>query len=324
VIGRYVSANLCCIAFVNSHLYDSCSGRNCRKSCQRSRSAVILRKAGAATTKLVGFHDKAQGVRGKRGATPVCFVTALLLANQIRSQPPDVRAIIAKSVQANQRDFNAAPRYNNKERDRTAEGTKLYQITMIDGTPYRRLLAINGNPLSPARQAEELRKERQAAAEREAESAEQRRARIAKYQKERTRDHNLIEQLTEAFKFEFVGEARLRGFDVYVVKATPRPGYHPPNIDCQVLPGMQGELWIDKNTSQWVKVTAQVIRPVSIEGFLAQVEPGTRFELEKAPVGGDIWQPSHFSMKSHAKVLFLVNHSSSADETYFDYVKADG
>jgi hypothetical protein len=92
-------------------------------------------------------------------------------------------------------------------------------------------------------------------------------------------------------------------------------------MDCQVLPGMQGELWVDKKTFQWVKVTAQVMHPVSIEGFLARVEPGTRFELEKAPVDNEIWQPSHFSMKSHAKVLFIIKRSSSADETYFDYVK---
>jgi hypothetical protein len=235
---------------------------------------------------------------------------------------PDVQAIVAKSVQANQRDFKAAPQYNNKERDRTAEGTKLYQITMIDGTPYRRLIAIDGNPLSQTRQADELNKQKQAAAERKAESAEQRRARIAKYERDRSRDHNMIEQLTEAFNFAFVREAKLRGFDVYILKATPRTGYKPPNMDCQVLPGMQGELWIDKEAFQWVKVTAQVIRPVSIEGFLAEVEPGTRFELEKAPVDGDIWQPSHFSTKSHAKVLFFVNRLSSEDQTYFDYVKA--
>ncbi len=260
---------------------------------------------------------------GALGAVPLCFVLALSLVTQISSQVPDAQAIIAKSVQANQRDFNAAPEYNNKERDRTAQGTKLYQITMIDGTPYQRLIAVNGEPLSAARQADELKKQKQTAAARAAESPEQRRARIAKYQKDRTRDHNMIEQLTKAFNFVSIGSGKLRGFDVYILKATPRKGYNPPNMDCQVLPAMQGKLWIDKATFQWVKVTAQVIRPVSIEGFLAEVEPGTRFELQKAPVDDNIWQPSHFSMKSHAKVLFLVNRSSSEDETYFGYAKAD-
>jgi len=30
---------------------------------------------------------------------------------------------------------------------------------------------------------------------------------------------------------------------------------------------MEGKLWIDEKTFQWVKVEATVIRPVSIEGF---------------------------------------------------------
>ena len=251
----------------------------------------------------------------------ISFLPAAALS--LRSQTPDVQAIIAKSVQANQRDFDAAPQYNNKERDRAGGDTKLYQVTMIEGTPYQRLLQVNGKPLPQTRKAEELKKEQQAKQERKSESSEQRRARIAKYQTDRTRDNNMMEQLTKAFNFTLVKQAKLRGFAVYVLKATPKTGYNPPNMDCQVLPGMQGELWIDKKTFQWVKVTARVIHPVAIEGFLARVEPGTRFELERAPVDGDIWQPSHFSMRSRAKVLFLVNRSSSQDQTFFDYVKAD-
>jgi len=78
-------------------------------------------------------------------------------------------------------------------------------------------------------------------------------------------------------------------------------------------------MWIDQKTNEWVKVTAQVIRPVSIAGFLAEVEPGTQFELDRAPVTGGVWQPTHYWMRSKAKVLYMFNHASSDDETYFDY-----
>ena len=238
-------------------------------------------------------------------------------------QAPDAKAIIEKSTLANKQDFEAAPRYNRKVRERTAEGSKLYAVTMIDGTPYRKLVAVNGEPLSPSEAADEDRKQQQAVSERKSEPEAKKRDRIAKYQKDRIRDYKMVEQLTAAFDFQLLGESKLRGFDVYMLKATPKPGYQPPNISCQVLPGMQGRLWIDKKTFQWVKVTAQVIHPVSIEGFLAQVEPGTRFELEKAPVADGIWLPSHFVMSARAKVLFLVNHSSSSDDTFFDYRASD-
>jgi hypothetical protein len=239
-----------------------------------------------------------------------------------QSAPPDVQTIIQKSVAATQHDFQLAPAYNHKERDRTGSGSKTYQVTMIEGTPYQRLIAVNGKPLSPAQNEQEQKKQEQAVAQRRSESSQQRQERIAKYEKDRKRDHAMMEQLTRAFDFKLIGQGRMRGFTVYVLKATPKPGYQPPNMETQVLPGMQGELWIDTKTYQWVKVTARVIHPVSIEGFLAQVEPGTQFELEKSPVGDDVWQVSHFAMKSQAKILYLFNHDSSEDDTYFDYQRA--
>ncbi len=253
----------------------------------------------------------------------VLLVSALFVP-QISAQVPDAKTIIERSVQAIKKDFAAAPNYNNKERDRTTDRTKLYQITMLGGTPYQRLIAENGKPLSQAEEAEAMKKQQQAEAQHQAQSASERSSRIANYRKDLARDHNMYEQLTEAFDFKLVGQGKLRKFDVYILKATPKPGYRPPNMECQALPGMQGQLWVDQKTFQWVKVTAQVIRPVSIEGFLAQVEPGTRFELQKAPVGNGIWLPSHFTMKSHSKVFFLVNHYSSQNQTFFDYASVKG
>lgn len=248
----------------------------------------------------------------------VCLLT-LLSAGVGFSQQPDVQTIIQKSVQANQRDFDAAPDYAYNERDKVGQGTKTYRVMMIDGSPYNRLIAVNGVPLPPTRMKRQEKLLQQETAKRHAESQTDRKNRIAAYQKDRKRDYDLLDQMTKAFDFQLLGERKLNGHDVYYLKATPRPGYRPPNLDTQVLTGMTGYLWIDKDSFQWVKVTAKVTKPVSIEGFLAQVEPGTRFELEKIPVGDGVWLAKHFSMHSHAKVLFLFNRSSSEEEWYSDY-----
>jgi hypothetical protein len=233
----------------------------------------------------------------------------------------DPRVIIEKSVAANKRNFQAAPQYCYRERDKTADSDKTYDVIMIEGSPYQRLVAVNGKPISAEDAAKEKQKLEQARKERNAESPQQRRDRVDKYEKDRARDHAMMSELTKAFDFKLVGQKKVRSFTVYVLKATPRPGYKPPNLETQVLTGMEGELWVDTQTYQWVKVTARVIHPVSIVGFLAQVEPGTQFELENLPVGGGIWQPSHFSMRSHAKVLYMFNRASQEDDTYWNYRK---
>jgi hypothetical protein len=155
--------------------------------------------------------------------------------------------------------------------------------------------------------------------QRRAESPAAHARRIAGYEKGRRRDHLLFQQMTAAFDFHMAGTDTLNGREAYRLRATPKPGYRPPNTQSQVLSGMEGTLWIDRQSMQWAKVEAHVVRPVSIEGFLARVQPGTRFELEYAPVAAGIWEPTHFIMASHARVLFVYNRRERDDESYSGY-----
>ena len=249
-------------------------------------------------------------------------VTLVLLSCPFALGQEDVANIVRKSAEANNRDWAAVPEYNNEERDRTKDGDKTYSVTMLYGSPYERVMAVNGHKLTPAQEKAEQEKYDKAVAERRDESPEKKAKRIAKYEAERKRDQTMLSQMTTAFDFRLLGKRTLNGHRVYELKATPRKGYRPPDRDSQVLTGMEGTLWIDQKTYQWVKVEAHVTHPVRIEGFLAEVVPGTRFEVEKKPVAGDIWMASHFSMKSNAKVLLLVPHKGEEDDTYFNYRKA--
>ena len=257
----------------------------------------------------------------RQGITKQLTLVAALAAACFAQNEADT--IIRRSVEANAVDWKAAPDYDYFERDaQQGGGTKTYEELMIFGSRYERLVTVNGKPLTQEQQAQEEQKLQTAIVERQRESQEERSERIERYEKERKRDHLMMEQLTKALDFQLLGEQTLGPYKVYVLKATPRPGYEPPNYEADVLTGMQGKLWIDEKTLQWVKVEAKVMRPVSIGGFLAQVEPGTRFELEKMPVAGGIWLPKHFAMKSQAKILFLFTRKSQADEIYYGYYKA--
>ncbi len=217
------------------------------------------------------------------------------------------------------------PDYDYFERDQESDGsTKTYAELMILGSRYERLVAVNGKPLSSGENTQQEQKLQAEISVRRQESPQQRRERISDYERGRKRDYRMMDQLTKAFNFTLIGEQKLGSNNVYVLKATPRPDYQPPNMEMQALKGMQGKLWIDKNTFQWVKVEAQVIHPVSIEGFLAEVEPGTRFELDKGPVANGIWLPTHYVMKARAKILFFIPHRTQADETYYDFHKIQG
>ena len=259
-------------------------------------------------------HDKAHG-KLWRNLILSPLIGAIILAGKAQ---PDVSTIVERSVAANDKDFAAEPKFNFKERDRTGKTTKTFQVTMIDGSPYQRLLAT-GMSLSPAQETIESEKQEKTATERREQTPEGRERRVADYLKQLKSDHEMMSQLSKGFDFKIADTRKVGSRTVWVLTATPKRGYKPPNLDCQVLPGMRGEMWVDQETYEWVKVTAQVIRPVSIGAFLAEVEPGTRFEIEKTPVAAGIWQITHFSMHSYARVLHFIKHNSAEEDWYSDF-----
>ena len=128
-------------------------------------------------------------------------------------------------------------------------------------------------------------------------------------------------EMSKAFNFSLAGQETIDGRRCFVLIATPKPGYQPLNRETQVLTGMKGKMWVDTEQYQWVKVNAQVFRPVTFGLFFASVKPGTEFVLQQKPVAGNLWLPSHFQMTLNARVVFSSRHSVD-DETYTDYHRA--
>lgn len=249
------------------------------------------------------------------------LILSLATTVSVFAQELDPSKIIERSIQANEKDWNAAPEYEYLERDRDGASTKTSRVLMLFGSRYSRLVAIDDKPLPPDLEAKEALRFAAAVAQRERETQEQRERRVSEYRKERERDHVLMGELAKALEFTSVGQQMLGSHKVYVLKGEPRRGYRPPNTEAKALTAMHGTLWIDATTFHWVKAEAEVVHPVWLFGF-ARVEPGTRFELEQIPIAEDLWMPSHFSMKATAKVLFLFQHNQQEEDTYLSYQKS--
>lgn len=244
-------------------------------------------------------------------------VAATLLA------APNPQEIVDKSVAATKSDWAAAGKYSFMEHDveekHQERHAKTYRVLMIEGSPFNVVTAIDGQPLSAEEKAAEQRKLQKEIAKRQNESERERARRIAKYMRERDRDHRMLQEMVNAFRFSLAGEAQVDGHDCWVLSAEPRPDFEPTDHEGHVLKGMKGQLWVDKATDQWVKVHAEVMRPVSLYGFLAKVGPGTEFDLEQSPVENGIWLPTAFHVRVRASALGLFSENSDESETYRDY-----
>jgi hypothetical protein len=258
----------------------------------------------------------------------VMFVLVAGSALAASPETPDAQELVRRSVENNERNWKAAPEFSFTEQDTSVSGGRTtrqtYRVTMIDGSPYNQLIATNGEPLpGPAAAAEQKKLERETA-RRRSESEGARRQRIGRYQRERQQDHALMKEMMKAFDFKVAGHESVNGRDCWVLEATPRAGYSPPSRDTKVLTGMRGRMWIDAREYQWVRVHAEVFRPVAFGLFIAHVRPGTEFTLDQAPAGGGLWMPSRLVTKIHATAFGVWSRNSTEDERYSEYRRTEG
>lgn len=258
--------------------------------------------------------------------TAIIFTSSAFGAHDVST--PSVSTIIQKSVVTNTADWKAQPQYSHREHEiktkidangqAKIEQTKTYEVMMIEGSPYYRVIAINNQHLSSTQEEQEQAKLNREILRRQKESKQDRQARVSKYESERAEEHFLLQQMVEAFRFKLAGEQEINGVECYILDASPNPEYQPPSEKARVLTGMRGRLWIDKAHYHWVRVQAQVTTPVPFGLFIAKVKPGTKFELEQAPVG-DVWLPKRFVQNVNASVLGFYGMRSSEQDDYSDY-----
>ncbi len=227
--------------------------------------------------------------------------------------------ILEQATAKMQADWVAAPDFAFVQRDvTTAKGvttSKTHQVFLIEGSDYYMPIAIGDQSLSENQQREQLQRLRQEVERRKCETSEQAAKRSEQYLRIRDQNGVLLREFTQAFDFTTAGEETVNGHLTYVFAARPRAGYRPPNRTAKILTGMKGRLWVDKETYHWVKADAEAIKPVSVFGIFARVMPGTRMELEMAPVTDSVWLVSRLVLDLKLSVFW--HKSSRTTETTF-------
>jgi len=261
----------------------------------------------------------------RMGRLTLCLLVASAAIVSAETMPnSDVHELVRRSADKIVSDWNEAPNYSFVERDVVSKhdsqpSVKAFEVVMLDGSPYERLIAIDDRPLSATEQASEARKVRSELRKRERESEDSRSKRVSKYLKERHENGALLKGMVDAFAFSLAGAETVNNHDCWVLDAAPKPGYQPTSRETKVLAGMRGRMWVDKASGQWVRVQAEVFQTVNFYGFFAKVRPGTKFMLEQEPVADNLWLPKHFRTQVNASVLGFFNEDSVEDDTYTNY-----
>lgn len=252
---------------------------------------------------------------------------ALMTAAAFAAELPDPKELVRKSAMRDAAEMAERKNYTFVRKTRQTEfsGTdtksverKTYEVTMLYGRPYSRLIEKDGKPLGQSEAAEEQKKLDREMAKRAKETEADRKDREAAEQKEIEEEKKFRDEIAEAFHFRILGEETIGGAKTWLIQCDPRPEFQPRSRRGAVLAKAKGKLWITKDDLRWVRVEAEILETYSLGWFVLRVSPGTRFSFE-AKRAGDIWVPAKTYMRGQARVAALKKFDLEIETLYEDY-----
>lgn len=244
----------------------------------------------------------------------------------------DPREMIRRSVAAELENSKRAKNYTflqrteDRELDESGQvkskQSKTYDVTMLQGSSYRRLIERNDRPLLPKEEKKEQDKLRSSLADLRHETQAQREKRQSEYDNRPGRNRAMLNEIPDAFDFRFRAEEEVDSRPVYVIEGTPRAGYRPQNADARILlPKLKLTVWIDKADFDWVRINAEVIDTITWGLCLFKMNPGARFELQQTRVNDEVWLPKHTRVLLSARVAFVKKLNMEQEATFKNFRK---
>jgi hypothetical protein len=253
----------------------------------------------------------------------------LLVTGFALGQTPDAREIVRRSVEVDQKNWEALQDYGYTEwakkidldKDGNPKKTdiKAFDVEFLEGSSYRRLISRFDEPLSPEEEASEKAKREAVGEERRNETPDGRRKRIEDYVKKRDKNREAIQEVPEAFDFRLIGEEEVNGRPAWVIAVKPRPGYNPSNWRAKLFTQLEGKLWVDKESYQWARAEAGLVDNVSFGWILVRMREGGRVEVENVPLDGELWAPKRLWYTVSLRVGLVKNYRVEQESRFSDY-----
>jgi hypothetical protein len=197
--------------------------------------------------------------------------------------------------------------YHDHDKTPEVDGTYL-TIETRQGT-LRRLIALNGQPLSPAAAAAESER---------IDSYVHDPAAQAKARKNTAHDDaqaaELLKMLPDAFLWSTVSETP----EFITLSFRPNPSFSAPDMESRVMGAMAGQMVIARNGNRIHILRGQLSYNILLGfGLLAKMYKGGTFEVERRLVGEDHWQitDTHVHIGGHALLFHTIGQQEDEVKT---------
>ncbi len=203
----------------------------------------------------------------------------------------------------------------------TSDHQEGWEIVVLDGLPFTRMLERDNKPLPADEQRKQQQKLDRETAKLESQSPEEKQRRAAEFEKSRRHERAFLLEIPDALDFHLDGSEQVDGQDVWVVSGVPKPGYHAKSREGAALSKIRGKMWIEKASCQWVRLEAETTATISFGLFLARMNPGAKLVLEQTRVADGVWLPKREYMTGKGRVALVKRIAEDEEITWSDYKK---
>jgi len=220
-----------------------------------------------------------------------------------------VRQVIAHELQAENQDHSHW--MFRLQETQPATGTRTEEIIETPQGWVRRLLAINGRPLTSRERA----KDNQRIQKLLSDPDEQRKDWQA-IRNDVSQAQDLMKMLPDAFLYTYAG----RSGDLAKLNFWPNPKFHPNSRKAAVFHDMVGSLWLNLRKQRLVEINGHLNQEVKFAaGLLGHLDKGGTFEVKQTEFSPGYWDVTYMNVQMNGKALFFKTIAVREKDIRSDY-----
>jgi hypothetical protein len=251
-----------------------------------------------------------------KAGMPIPIVVALLAGAALAQAPSSLQQpalTTVKNVIYNEMHPSSANSVHWKYRLAKTSGAKEETRTVVEthSGSIDRLVALGGQPLNGAQQADENKRILKFAHNPD----EQRKALDAR-RKDAEQCDTFLKMIPDAFLFEYAGE------NGTAVKLTfkPNPRFQAPSREGRVLQQMAGEMWVDGRQQRLISISGRLMNEVKFGGgLLGHLSKGGEFTVKRAEIAPGDWELTELTVNMQGKALLFKSIAVQQKEVHSNF-----
>ena len=282
-------------------------------------AVLALAFAAASTQQASGLWLLASSLRPQAPASSAPLPEVSAFTAQVRARLRTDRALQAQYTFLERREEISVSKLG-KVKDGPV---KVYEVYPSEdpGNLYKRLVSVDGKPLSEAELAKNDAVHQKHILARLNESPAQKAKRAREEAKDRAEEQREIDEIFAVYDVTLVRREIVNAYPTILAALEPRRDYKARTDEGKMMKKIRARAWIHEADYQIVRVEIEALQDIGVGlGVIGKLYKGTVGEFERTKVNGEVWLPARARFTAKGRALFRKFAIDSVTE-WWDYKK---